>query len=149
MDDILKRFGNLEISVSELKSQVSSMVGGIPHLATKADVAELRTSVGAEMAELRTSVGAIEAIIPQLATKADVTELRASVEAIEAIIPQLATKADVAVIPLLATKAEVAVIPLLATKADLSSLETAIIKWIIATTLASASLAFAMAKFVH
>lgn len=80
MDDILKRLGNVEISVSELKSQVSSILGIIPHLATKADVA---------------------------------------------IIPQLATKADVA------------------------SLEAAIIKWIVATTLASASLAFAIAKFVH
>ena len=80
MDDILKRLGNVEVSVSELKSQVSSILGVIPHLATKS---------------------------------------------IEAIIPQLATKADVA------------------------SIETAVIKWIIATTLATASLAFAIAKFVH
>lgn len=114
MDDILKRLGNVEISVSELKSQVSSILGVIPHLATKADVAELRTSVGADVAAVRTSVRSIEALIPQLATKADV-----------------------------------AVIPTLATKVDVASLKAAIIKWIIATTLATASLAFAIAKFVH
>ena len=32
---------------------------------------------------------------------------------------------------------------------DVASIETAIIKWIIATTLASAGLAFTIAKFVH
>ena len=42
-----------------------------------------------------------------------------------------------------------AIIPHLATKADVAALETAIIKWIIATTLASAALAFTIAKFVH
>lgn len=87
MDDILKRLGSVETLVSELRSQVSTILGVIPHLATKADVA---------------------------------------------IIPQLATKADV-----------------VAVKADVAAVETAIIKWIVATTLASAALAFAIAKFVH
>lgn len=110
MDDILKRLGNVEILVSELRSQVTAILTVIPHLATKADVA----------------------VIPQLATKADVADVRTSIGAIEAVIPQLATKADVA-----------------AVKADVAAIETAIIKWIIATTLTSAALAFAIAKFVH
>ena len=42
-----------------------------------------------------------------------------------------------------------AIIPHLATKADVAALETAIIKWIIATVLASAALAFTIAKLVH
>jgi hypothetical protein len=105
VDDILKRLGNVEISVSEVKSQVSTILGIIPHLATKADVADVRTAVGA-----------IAAVMPQFATKADV----------------IAVKADV-----------------IAVKADVAAVETAIIKWIIATTLATAALAFAIAKFVH
>ena len=80
VDDILKRLGNVETDVSEVKSRVSAILAIIPHLATKADVAD---------------------------------------------IPHLATKADVA------------------------ALEAAIIKWIIATVLASAGLAFTIAKFVH
>jgi hypothetical protein len=75
VDDILTRLGAVEISVSEVKAQVSTILGIIPHLATKADV--------------------------------------------------------------------------IAVKADMSAMETAIIKWIIATTLATAALAFAIAKFVH
>lgn len=42
-----------------------------------------------------------------------------------------------------------ATIPHLATKADLTSLEAAMIKWIIATVIAASGLAFTFAKFVH
>ena len=82
VEDILRRLGNVETLVSELKSQVSAILAIIPHLATKADVADVRTAVGQ-------------------------------------------------------------------VKADVAAVETAIIKWIIATVLASAALAFTIAKFVH
>ena len=75
VEDILKRLGNLETQVSELRSQVSAILAIIPHLATKADVADV--------------------------------------------------------------------------KADVAAVETTIIKWIVATVLASAALAFTIAKFVH
>jgi hypothetical protein len=42
-----------------------------------------------------------------------------------------------------------ATVPHLATKADLSAMETKIIKWIIATVIATAGVAFSIAKFVH
>ena len=82
MEDILKRLGSVETHVSELRSQVSGILAVIPHLATKADVADVRAAVGQ-------------------------------------------------------------------VKADVAAVETAIIKWVIATTLASAALAFTIAKFVH
>ena len=82
MEDILRRLGNVETHVSELRSQVSAILAIIPHLATKADVADVRTAVG-----------------------------------------QL--------------------------EADIAAAETAIIKWIVATVLTSAALAFTIAKFVH
>ncbi len=82
VEDILKRLGNVEIHVSEWRSQVSAILAIIPHLATKADVADVRTAVGQ-------------------------------------------------------------------VKVDVAAVETAIIKWIVATVLASAALAFTIAKFVH
>jgi hypothetical protein len=82
VDDILKRLGNVETHVSELRSQVSAILAIIPHLATKADVADVRAGVGQ-------------------------------------------------------------------VKADVAAVETAIIKWIVATVLASAALTFTIAKFVH
>jgi hypothetical protein len=42
-----------------------------------------------------------------------------------------------------------AVIPRLATRADVSEVKTSIIQWIVATTIAIAGVAFAIAKFVH
>ena len=82
VEDILKRLSNVETHVSELRSQVSAILAIIPHLATKADVADVRAAVGQ-------------------------------------------------------------------VKADVAAVETAIVKWIVATVLASAALAFTIAKFVH
>jgi hypothetical protein len=72
---ILKRLGNVETTVSELKSQVSAILAVVPHLATRADVMDVRAYV--------------------------------------------------------------------------ATVETTIIKWIVATTLATGGLAFTIAKFVH
>lgn len=82
MDDILKRLGGVETHVSDLRWQVSAISANIPHLATKADIADVRTAVGQ-------------------------------------------------------------------VKTDVATVETAIIKWIVGTVLASAALAFTIAKFVH
>jgi hypothetical protein len=77
--------------------------------------------------------GDVEDILKRLGNvETHVAELRSQVSAILAIIPHLATKADVADV-----------------KADVAAVETTIIKWIVATVLASAALAFTIAKFVH
>jgi hypothetical protein len=107
MDDVLKRLGAVESSVSEIKAQVSGIAATLPTLATK------------------DSLSAISAAIPHLATKSGLDEVKGQVGAISAIIPYLATKAD------------------------LSTMETKIIKWIIATVLTTAGLSFSIAKFVH
>jgi hypothetical protein len=91
------------------------------------------------LGSVETQVSAILGIIPHLVTKADLADVRASIGAIEAVIPHLATKADLADV-----RTDVKEL-----KVDVASIETAIIKWIIATTLASAGLAFTIAKFVH
>jgi hypothetical protein len=75
MDDILKRLGILERDVSDLKVQVGSIAAQIPHLATKAEVGEL--------------------------------------------------------------------------KAAISEAKTSIVQWVVGTTIASAGIAFTIAKFVH
>jgi len=38
MDDVLKRLGAVESTVSEIRTQVSAIAAILPHLATKADV---------------------------------------------------------------------------------------------------------------
>jgi hypothetical protein len=143
VEDILRRLGNVEASVSDLRMQVGAIGAAIPGLATAA------------------SVSRIEAVLPHLATAVSVEALRTQVGAIAATMPGLATAASVsrieAVLPHLATAASVsrieAIIPTLATKADLSDMHAATIKWIVATALTSTglatTLAFSIAKFVH
>ena len=80
MDDVLKRLGAVESSVSELRIQVGGIAGT---MATKDDVNKLQVQVSGTAAT-----------IPYLATKDDLKELQAQVSGIAAAIPYLATKAD-------------------------------------------------------
>ena len=86
MDDILKRLGNVESHVSELRSQVGGFLTVVPHLGTKADVADLKAAINDDFGDVR---------------------------------------------------------------AAMASMETRIIKWIVAAVLTSDTLAFTIAKFVH
>src|SRR5882757_5136949 len=61
VEDILKRLGNVETHVSELRSQVSAVLAVIPHLATKADVVDVRTAVADLKADLSASAGLAKA----------------------------------------------------------------------------------------
>ena len=63
MEDILKRLGTVETNVSELKSQVSGILAILAHLATKADVADVRTdveNVRTDVANVRTDVAQLK-----------------------------------------------------------------------------------------
>jgi hypothetical protein len=61
VEDILRRLGNVEGHVSELRSQVSAILAVIPHLATKADIADVRTEIGEFKAYVAKEFGALRA----------------------------------------------------------------------------------------
>jgi hypothetical protein len=82
--------------------------------------------------ETREQVIGIAATIPSLATKDDLSEIREQVSGIAATIPHLATKADVT-----------------AMQGNISDLEIRLLKWMVATVIASAGLIFTITKFVH
>ena len=63
VEDILKRLGAVETNVSELKSQVSGILAILPHLATKADVADVRTDVAQLRGEVWAAISGLEARI--------------------------------------------------------------------------------------
>ena len=71
----------------------------------------------------------------------DVSDIKAEVGAIAVQLPQMATKTEVAAIA--------AQLPQIATKADVGDAKVSIIQWMVGTTITVASLAFAIAKFVH
>jgi hypothetical protein len=57
MEDILRRLSALESAVAEIRVHLASIAAILPHLATKADVNELRVEISA----VRTAVHAREA----------------------------------------------------------------------------------------
>jgi hypothetical protein len=75
------------------------------------------------MDDILRRLGAVETDIAGI--KADVSGIKADVSGIKAQVPYLAAKSDV------------------------SDVQTAIIQWIVGTTIAAAALAFTIAKFVH
>jgi ribosomal protein L29 len=72
-----ERLGRVEIGIAEIKAL---LVATLPHLATKADLAELRLSTTADITELRESTKADIAELRE-STKADMAELRESTKA--------------------------------------------------------------------
>jgi hypothetical protein len=74
MDDVLKRLGAVESSLSDLRVQVGGIAAKIPHLATNDGINEVR------------------AVIPHLATKADVLLLKADVVLLKADLYAMETK---------------------------------------------------------
>ena len=83
MDDVLKRLGGVESSVSELRVQASGIAALVPTLATKEDLKGVNGKVDG-----------IVALVPHLATKEDVKAVNGKVDTIIALIPHFATKAD-------------------------------------------------------
>jgi hypothetical protein len=61
VEDILKRLGNVETDVSELKAKVSAILATVPHLATRADVSDVRSAVAELKAEMSSEFGSLRA----------------------------------------------------------------------------------------
>jgi hypothetical protein len=87
-------------------------------------------SGGGDMEDVLRRLGALEK---------DVSEIKIDCAGIAAQLPYMAAKADV-----MAIKADV-----MAIRGEVSDAKTSIIQWVVATTIAVAALAFAIAKFVH
>jgi hypothetical protein len=45
MDDVMRRLGAVETDISDMKADISAIKAVIPHLATKADVSDVKTSI--------------------------------------------------------------------------------------------------------
>lgn len=122
VDDILRRLGNVETDVSELKADVRAISAQMPHLATKEDLTPLKVDIEA----IKTSISDLkgELKVENAETKG---ELRAEIASLRTEL-----------------KAEIAGV-----RTAVVSLETKIIKWIVATVLTATGVAFSIARFVH
>jgi hypothetical protein len=53
MDDVLKRLGVVEISLSDVRAHVSAITAVVPHLATKADIHDTRAAIQGTKTEIQ------------------------------------------------------------------------------------------------
>jgi ribosomal protein L29 len=131
VDDVLRRLGNVETDVSELRAEVRAISATLPHLAKAASVSEILavTPHLATKADLKSEIGEVRAEIGSLRTEMK-TELGSLRTEMTAEIGSVRTE-------------------IAGVKTAVATLETAIIKWIVGTTLTTAGVAFTIAKFVH
>jgi hypothetical protein len=105
------------------------------------------SNLEAAVSDIRTRVAVISAIIPTLATKEDlknaISPMKEDLAALKAQVPHFATKTDVMGVE---TKL---VTMIAAVETKIVAMEAKIIKWIIATMLATAAVGFSIAKLVH
>ena len=125
VDEFLRRLGNVETDVKELRTDVSELKVGmealrgdvkaisavIPHLATKADLGQVKTEIAAVRGELASGIAAVRG---ELAT------------GITAVRGEMATGME-------------------SVKAKIASMESTMTKWMIALVLAVVG----AAKFLH
>jgi hypothetical protein len=126
VEDILRRLGNVETDVSELKSQVGAIQATMPHMATKADVKDVRTAVAELRAEMFAAMGSLRAEM-----SAGIGSLRAEMlTGIGSLRAEMLTGIG-------------------SLRAELSARDTTMIKWLIGTMFTAVGLSLAIAKFVH
>jgi hypothetical protein len=160
VEDVLKRLGAVEL---DMKTQLSALAAVMPHLATKSDIgdlkAELSSSVGSLRAEMTSEIGSLRAEMTSEigSLRAEMTSEIGSLRAeMTGEIGSLRAEMTGEISSLRAEmKGEIGALraeskgEIGSLRADLGGLETRIIKWMIATALTSAGLAFSIAKFVH
>jgi hypothetical protein len=72
VDDVMKRLGVLERDMSELKVQVGTIAAQLPHLATKAEIGDLKAMTSAQIGDLKAmtnaQIGDLKAAISEAQT---------------------------------------------------------------------------------
>jgi hypothetical protein len=110
------------------------------------DILKRLGAVETAVSETKVQVGAIAATLPHLATKDDVTAVRVEISDVRVEVAEVGTQVAgiAAVMPHLATKADLAAVRL-----EVAELGEKLIKWLIATGIATAGLVLTAMKFAH
>ena len=122
MDDLTARVGRLEVIAADTRADVAFIKATLPHIATKAELGELRSELKGEMGELRAELkgsnGDLRSFIAEVRAelKADIGRLDVRIERVDG---------------------------------NIARMEAAIIRWTVGSTLAGIGVAFTAAKLIH
>jgi hypothetical protein len=84
VDDILRRLGNVETDVSELRAEVRAISATMPHLATKADLKAEIGEVRAEIGSVRTEIASVRVEVQSV--RVEVADVKTKVASMETAI---------------------------------------------------------------
>ena len=158
VDEIPKRLSHVEGDVSALKVQVGAISAVLPTLATKIDLrseisdvkiaiadlrAELRTELKTEISGVRIEIGEVRTEIAEVRAdlKTSIGEVRTEIAEVRTEIAEVRADLKGSIGEVRTKVAEV--------RTEVASQETRIVKWMIATVLTAAGVAFSLARFVH
>jgi hypothetical protein len=159
VEDILERLGHVETDVSDLKLKVGAILATVPHLATKADVMDVRSAVAELRAETSSAIGSLRSDMERglgslrAETSSSMGTLRADMERgfgsmraeMSSAIGSLRADMENGFGSLRAEMSSA----IGSLRADMAARENAFMRWMIATVLAAGGLALTIAKFVH
>ena len=165
VDEIPKRLSHVEGDVSALKVQVGAISAVLPTLATKIDLrseisdvkiaiadlrAELRTELKTEISGVRIEIGEVRTEIAEVRAdlKTSIGEVRTEIAEVRTEIAEVRTEIAEVRADLKGSIGEVRT-KVAEVKTEVASQETRIVKWMIATVLTAAGVAFSLARFVH
>jgi hypothetical protein len=139
MDDVLKRLGAVEISLSDVREKVSAILAVIPHLATKADINDVRTAIEGTksgIADTRTEIQGVR--VETQGVRAEIQSVRVETEGVRTEVQGVRAE----------TLGKIESV-----RTDMNAMEARIIRWMIGTAIASVTVASAVASviahFVH
>lgn len=126
MDDLTARVGRLEVIAADTRADVAFVKATLPHLATQAELEELRAELRGDSGTLRTEFANTRAEL-----KADIAELRAEL------------KSDIGRLDARIERVD----------GNIARMEASMVRWFVGLTVAcggvAGSLAFTAAKLIH
>jgi hypothetical protein len=136
-DDLAARVGRLEVIAADTRADVAFIKATLPHLATKADLADLRTELKSEIggvrSELKSEIGGVRSEL-----KSEIGGLRSELKSeIGGLRSEL--------------KSEIGGLDARIERVDgnIARMEAAMIRWAVGATLAGITAAFTIARLVH
>ncbi len=132
---------NYDDTIHQIQIDVATIKSTLPHLATKAELEQVKSGVDAINIRL-------DSELPRFATKADVEQVKNSVDAIntklETELPRFATKS---MLEATSTRLDNE-LPHLATKADVERMGRTLIMWNVSTIIVAVGIVFAILRFM-
>jgi chromosome segregation ATPase len=147
--DLRSEISDVKIAIAdlraELRTELKTEISGV-----RIEIGEVRTEIAEVRADLKTSIGEVRTEIAEVRAdlKTSIGEVRTEIAEVRTEIAEVRTEIAEVRADLKGSIGEVRT-KVAEVKTEVASQETRIVKWMIATVLTAAGVAFSLARFVH